>query len=53
MQLLKVVKKRPGMSEEELDRQAVLMRAYGKGTSIIIDRESEYDWSLIRYITRY
>jgi hypothetical protein len=29
------------MSEEDLDRDAVLMRAYGKGTSIIIDRESE------------
>jgi len=39
--LLKVVKKRPGMSEEDLDRDAVLMRAYGKGTSIIIDREKE------------
>jgi len=29
------------MSEEELDQNAVLMRAYGKGTSIIIDRESQ------------
>ena len=39
--LLKVVKKRPGLSLEEIDNEAVLLRAYGKGTDLIIDRERE------------
>ena len=39
--LLKVVKKRPGLSAEEVDNEAVLLRAYGKGTDLIIDRERE------------
>src|ERR1700710_2045643 len=39
--LLKVVKKRPGLSVEEIDNEAVLLRAYGQGTDRIIDRERE------------
>jgi len=39
--LLKVVNKRPGLSAEDLDNEAVLLRAYGKGTDLIIDRERE------------
>jgi ethanolamine kinase len=38
---LKVVKKRPGLSVEEIDNEAVLLRAYGQGTDLIIDRERE------------
>jgi ethanolamine kinase len=39
--LLKVIKKRPGSTPEEIDNEAVLLRAYGKGTDLIIDRERE------------
>jgi ethanolamine kinase len=39
--LLKAVNKRPGLTEEEIDDDAVLLRAYGKGTDLIIDRERE------------
>ena len=39
--LLKLVNKRPGLSEEEIDSEAILLRAYGQGTSVIIDRERE------------
>lgn len=39
--LLKVVNKRPGLSAEEVDNDAVLLRAYGQGTDLIIDRERE------------
>jgi len=39
--LLKVVNKRPGLSAEEIDNEAILLRAYGKGTDLIIDRERE------------
>lgn len=39
--LLKAINVRPGMSEEEIDAEAVLLRAYGKGTDLIIDRERE------------
>lgn len=39
--LLKAVNKRPGLSEEEIDNDAVLLRAYGKGTDLIIDRDRE------------
>lgn len=34
--------KLPGWSDEQIDREAVLMRAYGRGTDVLIDRES---WS--------
>ncbi|KAL9029538.1 MAG: hypothetical protein Q9196_002235 [Gyalolechia fulgens] len=37
--LLKAVKRRPGYSEEDIDKEAVLIRAYGKGTDVLIDRE--------------
>ncbi len=39
--LLKVVNKKDGLSEEEIDAEAVLLRAYGQGTDLIIDRERE------------
>ncbi|KAL8939540.1 MAG: hypothetical protein Q9216_003300 [Gyalolechia sp. 2 TL-2023] len=39
--LLKAVKRRPGHSEEDIDKEAVLIRAYGKGTDVLIDRERE------------
>lgn len=39
--LLKAVNKIPGLSEEEIDNDAVLLRAYGKGTDLLIDRERE------------
>lgn len=37
--LLKAVKRRPGYTEKEIDKEAVLIRAYGKGTDVLIDRE--------------
>lgn len=40
-QLLKAVKRRPGYTEEQVDNEAVLLRAYGKGTEVLIDRERE------------
>jgi ethanolamine kinase len=39
--LLKVVNRAPGLSDEEIDNEAVLLRAYGQGTDLIIDRERE------------
>lgn len=39
--LLKVVNQKPGLSNADLDRDAILLRAYGKGTAILIDRERE------------
>ena len=39
--LLKAINKRPGLSEEEIDNDAVLLRAYGQGTDLIIDRDRE------------
>jgi len=33
------VKRRPGYSEEQIDNEAILLRAYGKGTEVLIDRE--------------
>ncbi|KAJ5561907.1 hypothetical protein N7535_003630 [Penicillium sp. DV-2018c] len=38
--LLKIINKKPGLTEEQIDNEAVLMRAYGNGTEILIDRES-------------
>ncbi|KAL8839425.1 MAG: hypothetical protein Q9170_001765 [Blastenia crenularia] len=40
-QLLKAVKRRPGYSEKDIDDEAVLIRAYGKGTDVLIDRDRE------------
>ncbi|KAI4113903.1 MAG: hypothetical protein LQ345_005209 [Seirophora villosa] len=39
--LLKAVKRRPGSTDKEIDDEAVLIRAYGKGTDVLIDRERE------------
>jgi len=39
--LLKVVNKIAGASDEEIDNEAVLLRAYGKGSDLLIDRERE------------
>lgn len=40
VQLLKIINRKPGLTEEQIDNEAVLMRAYGNGTEILIDRES-------------
>lgn len=39
--LLKAVFRLPGLSKSEIDREAVLLRAYGNGTDVLIDRERE------------
>ncbi|KAF3385645.1 Ethanolamine kinase 1 [Penicillium rolfsii] len=39
--LLKIINRKAGLTEEEIDNDAVLMRAYGNGTEILIDRERE------------
>lgn len=39
--LLKAVHKLPGLSKDEIDREAILLRAYGHGTDLIIDRKRE------------
>lgn len=39
--LLKAINKKPGLSTTQIDTEAVLLRAYGKGTDLIIDRERE------------
>lgn len=39
--LLKAINRRPGLTKEDIDREAVLLRAYGNGTAILIDRERE------------
>ncbi|OQD74947.1 hypothetical protein PENDEC_c009G02008 [Penicillium decumbens] len=39
--LLKIVNRKAGLTEEQIDNEAVLMRAYGNGTEILIDRERE------------
>ncbi|KAH0536415.1 hypothetical protein FGG08_006713 [Glutinoglossum americanum] len=39
--LLKAVNKRPGLSDKQIDEEAVLLRAYGKGTDVLIDRKRE------------
>lgn len=41
LQLLKIVKNAPGKSSEQIDDQAVLLRAYGNNTDILIDRDRE------------
>lgn len=38
--LYKCIRKLPEVSEEEIDEDAVLLRAFGNGTDAIIDRES-------------
>ncbi|KAK0844656.1 hypothetical protein LTR03_007986 [Friedmanniomyces endolithicus] len=39
--LIKATKKRPGRTESEVDEEAVLIRAYGEGTAVLIDRGRE------------
>jgi ethanolamine kinase len=39
--LLKAVNKKEGLPKEELDREAILLRAYGNGTELLIDRQRE------------
>ncbi|KAF2238197.1 putative choline/ethanolamine kinase [Viridothelium virens] len=39
--LLKIGKRRPGWTEEQTDADAILLRAYGRGTDVLIDRERE------------
>lgn len=39
--LLKAVNKKPGWSKEDVDAEAILLRAYGPGTAVLIDRERE------------
>lgn len=39
--LLKAVNKRAGLSKDEIDQEAILLRAYGHGTDVIIDRHRE------------
>jgi ethanolamine kinase len=38
---MKAIKKRPGYTQQDLDAEAILLRAYGKGTDVLIDRERE------------
>ncbi|PHH71345.1 hypothetical protein CDD80_5348 [Ophiocordyceps camponoti-rufipedis] len=39
--LLKAENRRPGLSQTDIDRESVLLRAYGNGTDVLIDRERE------------
>jgi ethanolamine kinase len=39
--LMKATKRRPGKTDYEIEKDAILIRAYGKGTDILIDRERE------------
>ncbi|KAL4899571.1 hypothetical protein BDW74DRAFT_163427 [Aspergillus multicolor] len=39
--LFKAINRKPGLTDEEIDKDAVLMRAYGNHTEILIDRERE------------
>lgn len=39
--LTKATKKLPGRTESEIDDEAILLRAYGKGTDVLIDRGRE------------
>ncbi|KAI0478739.1 kinase-like protein [Xylariaceae sp. FL0804] len=39
--LLKVVRRRPGQDDDDDDADAVLLRAYGRGTDVLIDRHRE------------
>lgn len=41
-QLFKAIKKRPGFDQHQVDEEAVLLRAYGSGTQVLIDRDRTY-----------
>ena len=36
---MKIEKRRPGWSEKQIDEDSILLRAYGRGTDVLIDRE--------------
>ena len=38
---MKAAKKRPGWSDSQIDDDSLLVRAYGRGTEVLIDRESQ------------
>jgi ethanolamine kinase len=40
VQLLKAINKQPGLSKADIDNEAILLRAYGKDTEVLIDRKS-------------
>ncbi|KAI2635023.1 kinase-like protein [Xylaria nigripes] len=39
--LLKAINRKAGLSKEQIDNEAILLRAYGHGTDVIIDRHRE------------
>ncbi|KAI3331795.1 kinase-like protein [Xylariaceae sp. AK1471] len=39
--LLKAINRKPGLSKEQVDNEAILLRAYGHGTDVLIDRHRE------------
>ncbi|KAF2748141.1 kinase-like protein [Sporormia fimetaria CBS 119925] len=39
--LLQAVNKLPGLSKTEIESDSILLRAYGRGTDVLIDREKE------------
>ncbi|KAI1079454.1 kinase-like domain-containing protein [Whalleya microplaca] len=39
--LLKAVNRKDGLSKEDIDKEAILLRAYGHGTDVLIDRHRE------------
>lgn len=46
-QLLKAINKLPGLSRTEIDEDAILLRAYGQDTDVLIDRESAFPVPLV------
>lgn len=40
-QLFKAINRLPGLSESDVDQDAILLRAYGRGTQVLIDRDRE------------
>ena len=38
---MKIVKENPGHSDLQNDKEAILLRAYGKGSDILVDRDTE------------
>jgi ethanolamine kinase len=38
---MKAVNKKPGLTDYEIDKEAILLRAYGRGTAVLIDRDSK------------
>ncbi len=46
------MKKRPGYTEEQVDNEAVLLRAYGRGTEVLIDRDRTYACLALKFPIR-